>query len=392
MRSKLQVAVLVKSDRYCHREVVAGVARYMRGAQRWSVYLEDERASQMPDLRSWRGHGIIADLDDPAIARAVTGLKIPVVGFGGFTEPAQVNPSVPYVASDSDEMGRIAAEHLMACGLEHFAYLGAPRHRYNYWSERRAAAFTARLARAGRACHMLTSRYRSARRWEALQQSLCAWIDTLPRPIGILACNDDHARYLLEACQRLELRVPHDVAILGVDNDPIRCEMSVPTLSSIEQCADGVGYQAAAILDRMLRGVDVPRWTVVQPTGLVVRASTDFVIARDPVVARAIRFLYDHVSKPIGVPDVADHVGVSRSTLDKRFRRLLGRTVHDEIERLRVKTAQRLLRSTDLPIRAIATQSGYANEIYLGFVFRRAVGISPGKFRQQVRHCETTRS
>ena len=386
MASTHAIAVIMNVNKDFDRRIVAGIARYAQEVGNWSVYLEDEMLDKMPDLRAWDGDGIIADLDDPLVERAVAGVKIPVVGVGGFAWPSLLKANVPYVATDNWAIGRLGAEHLLGCGFESFAYFGTPRTRYHSWSAQRGLAFADRLKSAGFTCRSYVGRHRTARRWNALQERLVGWLKTLPRPVAIMACDDPRARHVVEACRQAKLGVPDDVAILGVDNDPMMCEMSVPTLSSIEQNAEAIGYTAATALRRMLgRNKEVKRWATVPPLRVVTRRSTDVIASKDCVVVGALRYIRERRSKVLQVTDVAEYVAVSRTTLDRHFQKAIGRSVHDELERVRLETAKHLLATTDLPIKSVAHQSGFRSVNYLGFVLRRDSGISPGRYRRQAK-------
>jgi len=389
-----KVAVIVSSYKDAHRKIAAGVGQYSQQVGNWSVYVEAEPAARIPDLRQWRSDGIIADLGDREIARAVLNSGIPVVGIGGFASPEllerTLGKQVPYVATDNIAIGRMGADHLLECGFEHLAYCGIPWVATNSWVEWRRRGFVARLAEAGLRSHSFLGRHRTAKRWPQLQAELKLWLSTLPRPVGIMACNDARAHHVLEACREAGLRVPEDVAVLGVDNDLMMCEMSIPSLSSIEQDVLGIGYRAGAALDRLMHGKRVPPWTRVDPKIIVTRQSTTIVAVKDPLVATALRFIHSHTGDLIQVEQVTGALGVSRTTLDSRFRQILGRTTHDEIERTRLRMAKTLLATTDLPLRIIATRSGFRNDNYMGYVFRRALGVSPGVYRKQLRLTDGT--
>jgi LacI family transcriptional regulator len=200
-----------------------------------------------------------------------------------------------------------------------------------------------------------------------------------------LAANDDRARHVLEACRASGLRVPEDVAVLGVDNDEVMCELTDPPLSSIEHGAASLGYQAAAQLDRLMAGKKAQKLhTLVAPEGVVTRHSTDVLAIADPDVAAAMAFIHQHSCEPIGVASVADAIGMSRSTLETRFRRV-GRTIRGEIQRLRIERARFLIATTDLPIKQIAAMAGFTYAHYMTTVFHQSTGWTPAEYRRHVR-------
>ncbi len=376
-----QVALLMRVNKDYDRQIIAGISQYA-GENHWSVYLEDEPHERIPRQSQWFGDGIIADLDDPHMARVVSRAGVPAVGIGGYSDPASLPFEIPYVATDDLANGRLGAEHLMSCGLQHFAFCGIPATAYNAWARTREASFVDALREAGHNCSVYRGRHRSASNWESLQKGLLAWLDEQPVPLGIMTCDDPRARHVVEACRRSGRRIPEDVAVLGVDNDLLMCELCNPPLSSVQHGTQEIGHRAAELLDRMMSGrTRVPKWSVIPPKGVVERRSTDVMNSPHPKVTEALRFIRENAADPISVSQVARHVDVSRSTLDREFRRCLGHTTHEEIQRVRLDIARRLLTTTDYPLRIIARQAGYRNEQYFSFVFRNALDVTPGQYR-----------
>jgi LacI family transcriptional regulator len=385
MSHSRHVALIIDAARPYDRKIISGVARYVKEhGSEWSMYVEEDPLGKLPDLHHWQGDGILANFDDRRVAEAVRGLKVPVVGIGGGY--GWYNPAlhIPYFTTDNVAIARLAVDHFVERGFRHLAFYGCPRTRINRWSEERAEAFRHWAGEAGVSCDVFTGRYGTARRWVELQRSLTKWLRTLEKPTGLMAANDVRARHVLEACRALELRVPEDVAVIGVDNDEMMCDLTDPPLSSVEQGAWRVGHQAAALLDGWMNGKNPDKWQfVVKPEGVMARRSTDFWTIDDPDVAEAVRFLRERACRHIQICDVAKHVGVSPSTLKNRFRAALGRTIHAELQRLRLDRAKQLLADTDLPLKQVATQTGFRYIQYLTRVFRQHVGQTPGEYRKQ---------
>lgn len=382
-RRTFQVALLVSTDSDYDRKIISGVSRYAREVGNWTIFCEDEHLHKMPSLGRWQGDGIIVQLENPAIHRLIARLKIPVVGVASLADLSSVLDKTVCVSTNSQRIGEQGAEHLLECGFDNFAYCGVPATPQNGWSKERGRTFSGFLIRAGYGCSTYTGRHRTARQWETLQNHMAAWLQSLKLPVGIMACDDPRARHVLEACRRSGLRVPEDVAVLGVDNDELMCELCHPPLSSIETGIRQVGYEAAAALDGLMAGKQPKRMrTLVPPGRLVARRSTDILTVPHEGVAAALKFIRDHAAEPIQVLDVCRHVGVSRSTLDSHFQRIVGRTTHDEIERVRLNIARSFLENTDWPLRIIAARSGYRNEQYMCKVLHRALGRTPGQHRQ----------
>ena len=381
------VAVILDAASPYDRLIIGGVAQYAREHGPWSLYVEEDPQQRLPDLGRWHGQGIIANFDDRAVARAIEGLSLPIVGVGGgfgWYDPAS---GIPYVYTDNERIARLGAEHLLACGFEQLAYCGLQRTRVNGWVAERAAAFEAACREAGRACEVFTGRHGSAQRWGDLQRELSAWLERLPKPVGIMACNDARARHVLEACRSLGLRVPGDVAVLGVDNDEVMCELTDPPLSSIDQSARRIGYEAAAVLDRLMRARDagardpLPPRTVVPPIGIVARASTDTMATDDELVQLVLERLR---ADPWARPDIASLAAeacVSRTTLELRFRTVVGRSIHEAFVRQRVAGLRRLVTDTDLPLKAIAARAGFRSVQYMTTFLHRHTGLTPARLR-----------
>jgi LacI family transcriptional regulator len=198
-----------------------------------------------------------------------------------------------------------------------------------------------------------------------------------------MACNDFRGVQALDACRRAGVAVPEEVAVIGVDNEVLACELAYPPLSSVIPDCRRIGYEAAALLDHMMADSSAPReHRVIPPLGLATRQSTDVTAIADPCVADAVRFIREHALEGIGVEDVLDHVPVSRSVLQRRFRAALGRTVHEVIAGVRLRRAKQLLVETDLPLPAVAERSGFSHSEYLITAFRRATGTTPGAYRR----------
>lgn len=384
------VAVILDAARPYDRLIIGGIAQYVREHSGWSLYVEEDPLQKLPDLKRWQGHGIIANFDDRRVAAAIRGLTIPIVGVGGgygWHDPAS---GIPYLYTDNAAIGRLGAEHLLGCGFESLAFYGYPRTATSGWSEERAAAFAAAATAAGRACDVFTGRHATARRWEDLQRELTAWIAKLPKPVGLMACNDVRARHVLEACRALGLRVPHDVAVLGVDNDEMICELTSPPLSSIDQSARRIGHEAAATLDRLMasrsrsgrpRATPVPRSMVIPPIGVVARTSTDTMATTDEAVLAAIETLRANPWKKPDIDGIADTVCLSRSTLESRFRGVVGRSIHEEFVRLKVAGVRRLIAETEVPLKSIAARAGFPSVQYMTTFLNRHTGLTPARLR-----------
>jgi LacI family transcriptional regulator len=208
----------------------------------------------------------------------------------------------------------------------------------------------------------------------------------LPRPVGILAANDVRGIEVLGACQASELKVPEEVAVLGVDDDALLYEICAPPLSSIIPNIEEIGYEAAALLDQLMNNKRTPASErFIPPLGIATRHSTDVMSVGDPEFAAAVRFIRENACHGVTVADVFNHVSLSRSTLERRFRSYLGRSPQAEIRAIQIARAERLLAETDHAIQRIAELVGFEHTEYFNVVFKREAGQTPGEYRHQVR-------
>lgn len=383
--SKREVALILNVNKPYDRKVVSGIAHFTRRHQSWRLYVEDEPLAKIPNLRRWQGQGIIADLDDQQVLDAVRGLKIPVVNIGGAIFDDAWTHDTPYVTTDNTAVARMAADHLMNQGFTNFAYCGVRQSPFNPWSKLRGKAFREILGKHGFSCSEFYGRHTNARQWESVQKEICNWLSTLESPVGLFACNDARARHIQEGCRRLGLRIPSDVAILGVDNDELMCDLANPALSSIALGTDRIGYEAAQLLDDLITGRRISkarRQQAIEPIGVVTRESTNTIAIVDQDVAYAVEFIRSNIGEGVQVSEVSKAVDLSRSTLDNRFKETLGRTVHDEIERVRLERTKELLLTTDCTLALIARQTGFNTVQYLATVFRQSTGCTPGEYRK----------
>jgi LacI family transcriptional regulator len=385
MSERRQVAVIIHSERAYHRKILRGIGAYMNEVGDWSLYIEDQSLQKLPDLDNWHGDGIILAFGIQSVIKTVCRLRLPTVGIEGGSAGYDPASRIPNFRTDNAAIGRLGAEHLIERGFTRLAFCGFPAVGENPWCVERATAFRRCAKEHGVLCAVYTGQVTTVRKWINLQHELTAWLESLEKPVGLLAANDDRARHVLEACRAVGLHVPEDVAVLGVDNDEVMCELTDPPLSSIEHGAASLGYQAAAQLDRLMDGKKARKMqTLIAPEGVVTRHSTDVLAIADPEVAAAMAFIHQHSCEPIGVANVVEAVGVSRSTLEARFK-TVGRTIHGEIQRLRIERARFLIATTDLPIKQIAAMAGFAHVHYMTTIFRQNTGWTPAEYRKHVR-------
>jgi len=286
----------------------------------------------------------------------------------------------------------LAADHLLERGFHHFGFVGI---KGENWSERRRDGFCASLKRAQTPVRV----YEIARPamvrvpWEKQEDALAAWLLDLPKPAGVMVASDQLGPQLLEACRRAGIEVPYELAVVGVDNDETLCEVCNPPLSSVNAGHQVLGYQAAALLDRLMKGGRAPSEPLyVQPQGVVTRKSTDVLATADRQVAAALRFIREYACQGLTAVDVVAHVPVSRSVLQRRFRKELGRSIQEEIVHTRLKRARQLLAETDLPLIEVAERTGFKHQEYLGAIFKAKTGTTPAQYRREANLNPSSRS
>ncbi|MEJ2146656.1 MAG: DNA-binding transcriptional regulator [Acidobacteriota bacterium] len=387
MSGMRRVALIYDATRAYDLKVMTGVATYLREATPWSVYIEETalKEQRLPDLASWHGDGIIANFDDPRVVRAVRASSLPTVAFGsgyGWYEPKF---RIPYIFTNNRAIAHLAADHFLDRGFRQFAYYGEVRSRINGWSAERESAFSERVAKRGYGCLVYRDRHPRGRGWTRSQGDLRNWLVTLPKPMGLLAENDRRARLVLEACRAAGIRVPEEVAVMGVDNDELLCQLTTPLLSSVEQGSKRIGFEAAELLDRLMSGSGQDRLSlVIDPEGIVVRGSTDILAVEDPQVADALRFITESTSGTIRTEDVAAAVGVSRSGLDTHFKSALGLTVSAAIRKHQMDLTLKLTSQTTLPLKQIAARAGFKSVQHMTKRFRETFGYPPAQYRRSV--------
>jgi LacI family transcriptional regulator len=377
-KERPHVALLVETSLASGRDILRGIARYVREHRHWALYHEPQGlAESIPAwIKRWRGDGIIARVQTSRMARELRASGIPVVDVLGVV----ARTSFPLVHVDNRAIGRLAAEHLLERGLRHFGFFGI---RGENWSQERFESFSTALAAVASKIALCELPRGGKRSWERVENEIARWVRGLPKPVGILVCSDQRGAQFLEACRRAGVAVPDEVAIIGVDDDEALCEVCDPPLSSIEADHAGVGYRAAVLLDElMVPGAKIrPGRTLITPQRVIARLSTDTLAISDSAVARALRLIRERAHEGVGVAEVAVHAGLSRSVLQRRFRNLLQRSVHQEIVAAKIKRAQELLVKTDLPMALVAERAGFRHQEYMGVVFKEHLRMTPGQVR-----------
>ena len=386
MTTRRSVALLLETSNAYARGLLDGIIDYLREHAQWSIYLgEQERGAKPPHwLKQWRGDGIIARIETEAIATAVRQTKLPVVDVSA----ARLVPSFPWVETDDRQIARLALEHFQSRGFQSVAFCGEDCFNWSRW---RGDAFAQFAGEAG--CRYWEFRSSSKRRLNLgsspQRTRLAKWIESLPQPTGIFACYDFMGQQILDICRELEISVPEQISVLGVDNDQRLCRLCSPPLSSIIPDTRATGYAAAQLLDELMhaprRAQSKPAQILIPPQGIAERLSSDIYASDDDDLVSALRFIREHACEGITVNDVLRHVPLSRRSLEARCQKLTGRTPHAEITRIKLEQAKRLLGETTMTLNEVAIRSGFSQGEYLSVAFRKLTGETPGEYRNKTR-------
>jgi LacI family transcriptional regulator len=385
-----RIALLFDANQAFAREVIAGIASYLSSRRTsWELFIEDDFRLRLSSLARWQGGGIIAHFDDPAVAAALSDSRVPVVAVGGsYANEADYPANVPYVATDNFKLVNLAYTHLIDVGLREFALFSLPDGRQHRWALERETAFRTLMQRDKFDVEIF--RGESACSWEEAVEQQIKWLKKLPKPVGIVAVTDARARQLLQACQFANIAVPEQVAIIGIDNDPLARMLSCIPLSSVIQGSNEIGRTAARMLHQLLEGTYLECTRIlVPPAGINVLASSSHQPIKDPRVMRARHFIRQYACQGIKGDQVAAYVGVSRSTLETYFQQELACSVHDEILRFKLDAATALLARGDCSVAEVAQRCGFTSMQYLFAVFKRELGCSPREYQQRVAREQT---
>jgi LacI family transcriptional regulator len=372
-----RIVLLVESSREFGRQLLIGIARYSRFHGPWSFYKEQMGLkSSIPHLTSWKPDGII--MRDSLIKNELINLKIPTILV---QHDSSYSETLPVVITDSQAIAKMASEHFIEKGFKNYAFCGFDNYE---WSDNRKLYFCRYNDEAGFETHVYCSpKNIKIDDWENEQRHVSEWFKTVPKPVGLLACNDDRGQHILEVCKRLGFKVPEDVAVIGVDNDPMICEIGDPPLSSIALNVESAGYESAKLLDQMINNQKIEKQQIlVSPTHIVQRQSSDILAVDDAEVALAIRYIRENAKDKILVNDVVKTTNISRRTLEQRFKKTIHRTIYDEIRHVRVELISKMLIETDLPISHITSFFNFTDVEHISRYFKKEKGIGLREFRK----------
>ncbi len=379
-----RIALLFNANKSYDRDVIAGIGQYLNSTRvEWDLFLEEDFRSRVNGLEDWPGHGIIADFDDPRVRAALGHSRLPVVAVGGsYRCSADYPPGMPYIATDNARLMQLAYRHLIDQGLPRFAYYGLPASPGKAWAAEREHAYLELVRTDGLETFCHPGLPTSAGDWDHAVGQLIEWLRALPKPIGIICVTDARARQLVQACLIAQITIPEQVAVVGIDNDPLAQLLTRVPLTSVIHGTEEMGRTAAHLLHQMLRGVDHRQTRiVVPPAGIHIQASSRHQPLRSPLVMRARHYIRHYGCLGIKTEQIADYVGVSRSALEEHFRRELKQSVHQALLQHKLDTARELLAGSQLPLADIAVRCGFTSLQYMYAVFRREYDLTPRQFQ-----------
>ena len=372
-----RIILLVETSRAFGRQLILGIAHYSKLNGPWSFYKEPiGLKSSIPHLTTWKPDGII--MRDSLITKELLKLKIPtILAIHNSTYPK----NLPAIKTDSFTIAKIASEHFIEKGLKNLAFCGFDDYE---WSNERKSYFCRFNSEAGYKTHTYLQPKRIKKNdWEKEQQHVTNWIKTLPKPVGIFACNDDRGQHILEVCKMIDIKVPEEVAVIGVDNDPMICDIGDPPLTSIALNVESAGYQAAKLMNSMINNKKRSGSNIlVTPSHIIQRQSSDILAVNDTEVAKAIHYIKKNAKSKILINDVVRATGISRRTLERRFKNIFHRSIYSEIQHVRIELISKMLAETDLRISQITSLFDFTDTEHISRYFKREKGIGLREFRK----------
>lgn len=391
MSNNTKILLHIDSSRIYGRSLLRGIIEYVKLNTQWILFSETthfqrkiNNKQRLKNIQEWKPDGIIVR-ESRGIEQLMT-LNVPTILCPNlfFVDPNLKDQTAKFssIITDCKKIGQIGAEYFLEKGYKNLAFVGYDN---ISWSQLRQNAFCKTTQKKGLEVFTLNEPHDKIRKKGTTK--LSQWLQQLPKPVAVMACNDTRALEVINACRIAGLHVPEDIAVLGVDNDDIICEMSAPSISSIDVSVKKAGYEAAELLHQMLTSEHPldKQDILVNPLAVVTRQSTDITAIEDPVVAGVLSFIRKNIHTPMQVNEIVAHAYVSRRNLELRFHKIIGRSIHNEIRRLRVNAISNILLETNLPINEIAEKFGYNDATNLSRFFKKEVGISLHEYRKKHR-------
>ena len=388
----LQIVIILEGTIKVNREKIFGILKYGRIHGPWRVHLMEGRPDEqiLREFSEWGATGMISDASMTGYSTyfhdAIIKAKLPTV----ILDPHEslLRPEHPFskfsvVSNDGKAVGRMGADHFLERKLQHFAFVDDVA--CSNWSVFRREAFADRLAEEGYSCRVYEPLSDNEKiDWGVEHKRMIRWLQSLPKPVGIMAAMDARGRQILDACFMAKIDVPHEICVLGVDNDEIICDTTTPPMSSVMNDNENGGYLAAKILDGLMQHRTRKRQVVCyRPLHVVSRRSTEVVFIRNKLVIDALEYIRFNAGLNLQVMDIARHLGVSRRLLELNFKESLNTTIISEIQRFRFEYIKRLLLESNMSITEITRLCGLGDESHLAAAFKKKFGITMTQFRKR---------
>ncbi|MEN6386644.1 MAG: DNA-binding transcriptional regulator [Phycisphaerales bacterium] len=378
-----KVAVLIEASRSAGRGLLSGIIKYTNSTNNWACYREPPSYTRLGNkknllawLKSLNINGIIAHDHYALEIESFINKNTPMVMASVDTTKY---PFLPTFADNGVATGKMAAKHLLERGIRNFAYYGL---RKKDVFRDRAKSFKETIKAAGHKTYFYESKINLRRSWETELTRIANWLISLPKPLGIMTYADDYSQQIVEACKVAKLKIPDEVAVIGVDNDHLICNLSNPPLSSVALKYERAGYEIAKLLNRLMNGEEMKgQQVVIEPTHIVTRQSTNTLYLDDPAVFQAVRYIHQNSYRLLQVDDVVRNSKLSRRALQQRFDKVLGHSIIHEIQQRHADQIAKMLIETNLPISEIALSMGHNGIEHISRYFRLAKNCSPTEYR-----------
>lgn len=376
-----RVILLSDLSRGFGRGVLAGIARYSALHGRWTfyhrppAYLLSRRSFDLTEFKRWKPDGVVCSVEQ---SEALLDLNVPFVCY----DPGNYEGLLPCIVTEDDEIGRLAAQHLIDRGQRNFAFCGFGS---LTWSKNRQLSFCDHIHKLGLNVTVLKER-RANLPWSKEEQLIREWILELPKPVGLFCANDDRATIVAEICVGLGFNIPDDISIIGADNDEILCEVTTPPLSSVSISTESTGYEAASLLSKLIDGKESHsgQRIVAKAAGVCTRQSTDALMVKSLPLKKAIRYIKENMNHQFQVTDVVQAAGLCHRSLNDLFHDELGASIGKYLTSARIEHISHLLVDTDMQVQEIAAAVGYEDDRHFSRYFKRSTGLSPQAYRKKL--------
>ena len=386
MTDLLRIACVFNPRMEHNIEILKVIAQFNQVHDKWITFHDDEAlAIKDPDwLFSKHWDGIMVKDFAPNLFQKCVSLKIPCIDLSDESEIVQ---GVPKVRPDNITIGHVGAEYFMGKGYTHFGFCGYNVGRWSGWSNSRGEGFREALELMGHKCDTFKTPFTHnfVPKWmEGEEMQLISWIESLPKPLAIMTCNDLRANQIINACRNANIQIPEEVAVLGVNNDYLRCELSIPQLSSIPLNAKQYGRTAAKMMIDLINGKQPEqKVTLIEPLDVISRPSTDATAIEDKQVASAMHLIRENACLGITVEAICSEIHISRTLIERRFRKVLGKSPHAIIRQFQIRKIKQLLEQTEYKLTQIAELVGIEHAEYLNVLFKRMTKMTPNQYRSK---------